>query len=89
MLKVIAILLIGQFSYAQDLSFERDIKPIMTNNCVKCHAGVTNYETVFKQKDKIYSKLVKKREMPPKYSMTISDAEVNLIKRWIEQGAKK
>jgi hypothetical protein len=27
--------------------------------------------------------------MPPKYSMTISDAEVNLIKRWIEQGAKK
>lgn len=88
-MKILLLLMLSQASYGETLSFNKDVKPILVNNCVKCHPGTTNYDTVFKQRDKIYNKLVKKKEMPPKYSMTISDAEVDLIKRWIEQGAKK
>lgn len=72
-----------------EVTFTNDMKPIFKRYCVSCHAGILNYEVAYKQRGKIYNKFVKNSKMPPKYAEQPSQVDVDLVKAWIEQGAKK
>jgi uncharacterized membrane protein len=69
--------------------FEKDVKPIFENYCVECHKGISKYEVAVGHKDKIYDKIVLKKEMPPNFRLKLSDHEVDIVKDWIESGTKK
>ena len=78
-------------SLADDtVSFEKDIKPIFKKNCTECHSGSIDYKSAVNYKRKLYKKLVLLRQMPPKYSgNTLTQAEVDLIKKWLNTGTQK
>jgi len=80
--------LLSTSTYANNISYEKDIKPIFVNTCVECHSGSLKYEVVYSQRFKILNKL-KNNEMPPKYTTGLSQNEKNLVIQWIETGAKK
>lgn len=73
----------------ENVSFEKDVKPIFKNYCVECHKGITNYSVATQFKDKIYDKIVLKKEMPPNFRLKLSDYEVEVVKQWVKQGTKK
>lgn len=70
------------------IGFEKDVKPIFQKHCAECHQGSLDYATSYRQRTKIYDKVVK-REMPPKYRLQLSDMERRTVKLWLKQGAKK
>jgi cytochrome c len=116
---VAVVIVLPVFVIAQDkkkdakaASYARDIKPILENNCSKCHSGdkpkggfdVSSVESMMKgskkSKDKTVVggkpdasqmyKLVSKGAMPPKAAkQRPSKAEIQLIHKWIKEGAKK
>lgn len=76
---------------SSDITYEANIKPIMTSKCIKCHKippinnapmSLTTYQNV---KDAVNSRsLIRKIEsgnMPPS-GAELSDAQVELIKDW-------
>ncbi|HZZ81351.1 MAG TPA: PSD1 and planctomycete cytochrome C domain-containing protein [Gemmataceae bacterium] len=93
---------------AQDVDFQRDIRPILSNQCFKCHGpalqkgGVRldSHEAALKKKaivpGKIDASHVIERilaedaeRMPPKDAgERLKPAQVELLKKWIAQGAK-
>jgi len=87
---IFSVLLICLLSRAEDITFNKDIRPIFKRYCAGCHFGSINYSAAYQNREKIYSKFVRSRQMPPKY---ISDRpsllEVKLVRKWIENGAKK
>lgn len=93
----IIIMLLGLNVYAADdysseVTFNKDVKQIFTNNCTQCHPGISNYQVAYAQREKILKKVTARydKQMPPKYtSVKLSTAEVNLIKEWIKTGAKQ
>lgn len=73
-----------------DVTYTENIRPIFQKYCVSCHEGSMNYEGAVASKDKILKKLVNLKQMPPKYiSDRPTDAEIELIKKWILTGTKK
>lgn len=92
----------------EKVSFNRDIRPILTENCYACH-GPDAHEAkadvqlhsakhahdgfliVPGEKDasEVWLRIIdKKKPMPPKDShKVLTDAQKELIERWIEQGA--
>lgn len=86
-------LMAGMLSYnpyqLDNVRFDKDVKPIFKNYCVECHKGITNYEVATKFKGKIFDKVVNKKQMPPNFRLKLSDYEVEVVKKWIEGGAKK
>lgn len=97
------------------VDFNRDIRPILSDNCFKCHGPdekqrmanlrLDETEGLFVDrggyhiivpgdpaKSKLYQKISSTDEsyrMPPSYSgRTITPQQIELIKEWIEQGAK-
>src|SRR5262245_14332802 len=101
---------------AQTVQFNRDIRPILSENCFQCHGPdkakrkadlrFDTEEGAFAKLDdnrralvpgkpndsELLRRLVEKDErkrMPPaKSGRKLSDQQVELIRRWIEQGAK-
>lgn len=73
----------------ENIRFDRDVRPIFKQYCVECHTGITNYHSAYKNKDKIYDKIVLKKEMPPNFRLKLTDREVEVVKTWIDEGAKK
>ena len=72
----------------------KDVQPIFEKRCSGCHAsGSTgninwsDYQTVFAMKEKIYLRVVELKNMPMYTKMP--QEERDLIKVWIEQGAKE
>jgi mono/diheme cytochrome c family protein len=84
------------------VTFNHDIAPIMFQSCATCHRpgeaapfSLLTYSDVKKHAHQIVD-VTKSRAMPPwlpepqqlKFAdeMRLSDAEINLIERWVEQG---
>lgn len=81
-----------------------DVMPIIQTRCTPCHGskptddvytsppnGVV-YETpadIIKLKDKIMQRVVMTKTMPPNNKTNLTDAERDVIRCWIEQGAKQ
>ena len=97
------------------VDFNREIRPILSDNCFKCHGPdekmrmanmrLDETEGLFVDRggykiivpgnsaqSKIYQKISSKDaafRMPPVYSgKTLTDKQIELIKQWIDQGAK-
>jgi len=85
------------------ITFNHDIAPIMFHSCTTCHRpgeaapfSLLTYSDAKKHAHQIVD-VTKSRIMPPwlpepqelKFAdeMRLSDAEINLIERWVEQGA--
>jgi uncharacterized membrane protein len=81
-------LLFSGILLASGVSFNAEVRPIFKKRCQKCHKGITNYETAYGYKDKIYIK-VSNNEMPPKYKLQLTEYERDTIKEWIEGGANE
>jgi len=97
-------------AFAQTISFERDVLPIFTANCLSCHGGTSIYtqagldlrtiNSVLRgslngpvivkgspEKSLLYQK-VSTRAMPPvAFKLTLSDMQIETIRKWIEAGA--
>ena len=92
------------------MTFERDVLPILTANCLSCHGGTSIYtqagldlrtiNSVMRgslngpivvkgspEKSLLYEK-VSKRAMPPvAFKLTLTDVQIETIRKWIEAGA--
>lgn len=96
---------------AADVEFNRDIRPILSDNCYACHGPDANARQAnlrldvrdsalqrgaIVPGDTTKSKLINRihhaqpaLRMPPSYSTkSLSDAQKQLLKQWVEQGAK-
>lgn len=105
-----ALLLVSCFATAESISFNRDIRPILSENCYYCHGpDEKNREADLRldiREQAIAAKAIvpgKSMESeliariftqdedeimpPPKAHKTITDAQKDLLKRWIEEGA--
>lgn len=87
--------------------FDTDIRPILRDNCLKCHAdqkkgelrldslsgalqgGESEEPTVVPghPEKSLLIELVKRQEMPPE-GRQLSESEIDLLSRWIKQGAE-
>ncbi|HEV7405658.1 MAG TPA: DUF1549 domain-containing protein, partial [Chthoniobacteraceae bacterium] len=110
-----AVLLATRAQAAETLSFNRDVRPILSDKCYFCHGfdpkqrkadrrldtpegataeldGVRAIVPGDLQKSDAWLRIISsdKQEImpPPKSHKTLSAAEKETIKRWIEQGAK-
>ncbi len=97
------------------INFNRDIRPILSNTCFKCHGPDANKRKAKLQMDvredataqhehgipivagkpdksEAYRRITTKDEddrMPPvKSNLTLTDRQIQLFKKWIEQGAE-
>lgn len=75
----------------ENVTFEKDIKPITLNACIQCHSGgsrnFSNYINAYTYRHTIYRRVVVSKDMPlGKY---LSDEERALFRDWVNQGAKK
>ena len=81
-----------------NVTFTKDIKPIMDANCINCHSGgaidLTNYNgvktkvtdsTLYKAMSYSYSGVNSSKNMPS--SGKLDDCSINKVKAWIDQGA--
>jgi len=75
------------------ISFKKDIRPIFKQACTKCHNGsnklpdITKYQVAFDLKNEIVARVTSDKTMPMYGKLSESNRE--LIKLWVEQGAKK
>jgi mono/diheme cytochrome c family protein len=76
---------------SEQVTFNKNIRPIFQTNCSSCHPGIVNYSIAFEQKNKIFKKVTNlNKQMPPPYiSPRLSKGEVELIKQWVKGGAKE
>ncbi len=95
----IAILFIAADN-APQLDYGRDVRPILAENCFHCHGQDGKKRMANLRLDAIEGKVPnpsrlleritttdKARHMPPAYSnRSLSDAQVDTLKRWIEAG---
>lgn len=102
-------------SSAEQVEFNRDIRPIFSDNCYTCHgpdkanrktslrldsetsvlADLGGYQAVVPgepERSELYRRISAEDEskrMPPIYSeRKLSASQIDLVRRWIEQGAK-
>ncbi len=100
---------------AEPVTFNRDIRQILADNCYACHGPDRNQrkanlrldtdENAYEDREgcrvivpakpeasELYRKLTtadaKKRMPPPKFGKSLSPGQVDLIRRWIEQGGR-
>ena len=76
-------------------TYKKDVKPIIQNRCSICHGGTTSlpnfldYKTAFKYRDKIRKRVYVEKSMPPGNATDITDKEREVIKNWVDNGAKE
>jgi len=114
-LAVVALVSSRVFTSAADVDFNKDIKPILEQNCIKCHGaeqkkgglrlqtkadalkGGDSGEPAFvagnSAKSPLYTSTVlpasDDKAMPPQpKNPALSKAQTDLLKAWIDQGAK-
>lgn len=74
-------------------SYKETIKPIFQKRCAQCHnenwkdKNWLDYETAYKNRDKIRYRVWEVKNMPP--SGDIPMIERVLIKKWVDKGAQK
>lgn len=78
-------------SKGKAVSFETDIKPVVSDKCVECHNTKGNdwrdYTTIFNKKDSVFLKVVIEKSMP--LGKPFSDENRDLFNRWYLQGGPK
>ena len=108
------VLIYCSTSFAQTISYSKDVYPLIKSKCLKCHEkddenpnnfamdNVTLMKTSGKSKDmvipgngaesyiilKLLPKPPKGAQMPIFSKKKLTEEEVDLIKKWIDQGAK-
>ena len=71
-----------------------EVKPIFQKHCTQCHntnwpdKDWTNYDIIFKNKDKIKLRL-SNNTMPPGNFTKMTKEERNLLIKWIDDGANR
>ena len=115
---LIAVSIASSFVFAADqkIEFNRDIRPILSNNCYLCHGPDKNQLQAGLRLDKsdlaksklesghtaiipndtaassLYARIIStdpQAKMPPLDSgKSLSTAEIEILKRWIDQGAE-
>jgi hypothetical protein len=106
-----AIFVFAKAAFARDLSYNRDVRPILSDNCFYCHGPDAGHRKAklrldvreealkseaFVPGDPDKSELVRRiftkdedDQMPPHDSAKrLTDAQKNILKEWIAQGAK-
>src|SRR5689334_14998424 len=104
LLAIVALaLMLGAGAKAADVTFYRDIAPIIHHDCAPCHRpgesgpfSLLTYEDVKRHASQI-SAVTKRRFMPPWLpepgygdfveERRLSDAQIQLIADWVKQGA--
>jgi hypothetical protein len=100
-LALLALGLAPQLNAADVVEFNRDVRPILSNACYKCHGpdgrarradlrldtaeGFQDAQAIL---DRITASDPSEKMPPPKSGKTLSRQQVATIKKWIEQGAK-
>lgn len=79
---------------AQELSFARDVQPIIANRCGACHnerTALPNFQlySVAKANGYKLKSVMNSKRMPLQNVTGISDIERSVIKAWVDQGSKK
>lgn len=111
-MKAITILLLSVVSVrAVEISYNRDVRPILSDNCFACHGfdpknrkadlrldtfeGATSDGAIVPgdvSKSEVWSRIITDDEdeimPPPKSHKTLTSAQKDTLKRWIESGAK-
>jgi hypothetical protein len=111
-MKAITILLLSVASAsALEISYNRDVRPILSDNCFACHGfdpknrkaglrldtfeGATSDGAIVPgniAKSEVWSRIITDDEdeimPPPKSHKTLTAAQKDTLKRWIESGAK-
>ena len=112
---ILILLSISGRAQSQEIDFNRQIRPLLSDNCFKCHgpdedkrkadlrldteegllAELDDHKLITPGKpgeSELYLRLVHEDEderMPPqKTRLTLSAAEIELVKTWITQGAR-
>lgn len=73
--------------------FTTDIAPIFEQKCTQCHVqggGLPywgDYKTAFDRKDRLQSRVITLKEMPPSYAAPLTSEEKALISNWLTAGA--
>src|SRR5713101_4276918 len=103
LLLVLPVLAGGAAAAAPDVTFSRDVAPLLQQHCQECHRPgggapfpLSKYEHVFSRRTKLLE-AVEKRYMPPWKAVPgygdlagerrLSDAEIATMARWIAAGA--
>lgn len=67
------------------LTFENINNQILKPNCIQCHAGYSDYETVFSERENILDAVLKGRM--PKNAPALDDDLKALLNAWVKEGA--
>ena len=101
----ILILTAAGLAYPADkpVDFDRDVRPILSDNCFACHgpddkrrmanlrldteAGVAKVATS-RLLERVAAATPAARMPPPKSGVTLTEAQIAVIRKWVEQGAR-
>ena len=76
-------------------TFEKDIRPLFLKRCSICHNESTPdrnwniYKIAKKNAEKIKNRVFIKKDMPMGNATNMTEAERIIVKKWIDNGAKK
>src|SRR5436190_13056473 len=115
-LSLFALAALGSLSFAAEIDFNREIRPILSNHCYACHGPDANKRKAdlrLDQKDSAFgpaesgecavipgnlekSELIRRITStdkdeampPPKELKQLKTEQIELLKRWVAQGAK-
>jgi uncharacterized membrane protein len=86
-MKILLLILFVTTINAREVSFEKDVAPILKNRCAKCHNsnGITDItdKDIAIEKRYVIKEKVESRKMP--YFGKMTEAERELILAWIAQ----
>ena len=74
------------------ISYEKEVKPVFSQSCAQCHSGTNGlpnlmtYESAYSYRFQIRNKM-DDRSMP--HVGTLKESERDLIRKWVDEGAKK
>ena len=91
---MLLIYLIGSVSFA-DTTYIKDAKPIFEIRCASCHntgnigKNWLDYNDAKKNSKQIKDRVVIKKDMPIANATNMTQAERDIIKKWVDEGAKK
>ena len=104
-MKLVFLLVAAVASFAaDDIQYNRDVRPILSDRCFACHGpdkGTRQANLRLDREEDAKTKLLNgevykrvtatgPRRMPPSYAGhdKLTDAQIDILRRWIEQGAK-
>jgi Protein of unknown function (DUF1553)/Protein of unknown function (DUF1549)/Concanavalin A-like lectin/glucanases superfamily/Planctomycete cytochrome C len=100
-MKVFLLTLLAGVAAFADVNFDREVRPILSDNCFSCHGPDARNRMANLRLDvpdggmdpaKVLARVTNPdvaKRMPPTYSgHTLSPQQIDVVRQWIEQGAK-